>query len=373
MCFSTLWYTREEGIWLLPSLCLFALYFLLLNNDFTKTEYTKRGLCLLWIVVIFFGAKTTLESLNQKYYGAPHIVELKAPEFQAALGGLMNISGKDSKRYVPVGFESQLAAFNASPTFNTLKPYLSGPDSPSTAHSFYIWVLRGAVVKSGNGDSLPDALEFYGKVGTELRAACDNGTLECFDRTPSIKPVWKLKYFKYVPATVWDIILQTVTFRSYENGPYDYTKWTTTGKAEYVRDFKYVTLERLAPGHKHHFQKLPEYYMHMIIEKFRIFTDIGNGYKNIVPYLFILALIIHLFLLGKDIAAQQLSFEVVCGFIIVGGIFSLITLLTYVKITIWPINRPLFSAYPLVLLYISMMSIFLFNALLRRNDIPEYS
>lgn len=49
-------------------------------------------------------------------------------------------------------------------------------------------------------------------------------------------------------------------------------------------------------------------------------------------------------------------------FVILGGLISLVSVLTFVKITLWPITRPLFSAYPLVLLYISVAGLALQRA-----------
>jgi hypothetical protein len=40
------------------------------------------------------------------------------------------------------------------------------------------------------------------------------------------------------------------------------------------------------------------------------------------------------------------------GLIILGGIISLVSVLTYVKITLWSVHRSLISDYPLVLFYI---------------------
>jgi len=375
LVFSLLWYTREEGIWLLPSLTLFALYFLVINNDITLITLLNRGIVLFWVAIIFLGFKTTFTHLNNTYYGSPLIIELKSPEFQAALGGLMNIEGKGSKRYVPVSKASQAAAFEVSPTFKTLQPYFeegaAGSQMPS---SFYIWVLRDMVRKSGNAESLPQALDFYRKMGEEIQSACDTGALQCLDRKPSIKPIWKFEYNELVPATFWDILLQAVTFRFYTKDEFEYLKWRTTAPGDVVRDYRFVTREKLVPSRWHDLKNYPDYYSHMIVEKSRILTDMVTGYKATVPYLFFLALSVHLLLLAKCVFRKTAPFEAVSGLLVLGGIISLVSVLTYVKITLWPINRPLFSVYPLVLLYISMMFIFcLTNLKQTKHFQPENS
>ncbi|MFT5702001.1 MAG: hypothetical protein ACI8ZB_004906 [Desulforhopalus sp.] len=372
--FSLLWYTREEGIWLLPSLILFGLYFLVIGNKITVINVLKKIAFLLPIPLIFIGFTVTFSHLNQKHYGAPYIIELKSPEFQSALGGLMNINIVKSQRYIPVGRESQNAAYEVSPTFKQLQPYFEdGKKGAQLPKSFYIWVLRDMVRKSGNADSLPKALEFYGKVGAEIDAACKAGSIPCLDRKPTIKPVWRAEYIKLIPATFWDIFKQAITFRTFILTDDEYAKWLTTGNKEMVEDYRFVTREKLAPGHRHDIKAYPDYYMHMIIEKFRVLSDIGKGYKKVVPILFVLAFLIHLFFLGRSVVQRKVDFASMFGLITLGGIISLVSVLTYVKITLWPINRPLFSAYPLVLYYISSMAIFTYHSITnsRKNAVEQ--
>ena len=373
LTFSLLWYTREEGIWLLPPLGLFALYFLVLNNELTWKNVAKRFLLLLWMGVIFIGFKSTFTSLNLKHYGAPHIIEIKSPEFQSALGGLMNIKVKETERYAPVRGTNQKAAYKVSPTYRQLRPYFQeGAKGARMPKSFFIWVLRDMVRKSGNADSLPEALAFYGKVGEEINTACQAGDIPCHDRKPSITPIWKADYIKFIPSTFWKIFRQAITFSFYNSDDQEYVTWTTNAKTEMVKDYQFVTREKLAPGLKRTIQAYPEYYMHMIIEKFRLLNDIAAGYKALVPYLFSLALLWHIIIIVQGCIQKTIRVEVVSGFIVLGGIVSLISVLTYVKITLWPVNRPLFSVYPLVLLYISMMSIFFCKKLIKTN-VPSHA
>ena len=372
LIFSLLWYTREEGIWILPSLALFGLYFLLIGGQPTFTKILTRVVILLPIPLIFIALTTTFSGLNQKHYGAPYIIELKSPEFQSALGGLMNIDVVKNERYIPVSRQSQNAAYDVSPTFKQLQPYFEeGKKGEKLPKSFYIWVLRDMVRKSGNADSLPEALEFYGKVGAEINAACEAGTIPCLNRKATIKPVWRAEYIPLIPSTFWDIFKQAISFRTFTLTENEYGKWKTTANKEMVEDYRFVTREKLVPGHLHHIQAYPKYYMHMIVEKFRILADMGKGYKNIIPILFVLSLIMHLIFLVRSIGRRQLDFASLFGLITLGGIISLVSILTYVKITLWPINRPLFSAYPLVLYYISTMAVFSYLSLQKKLQADE--
>ncbi len=356
--FSLLWYTREEGIWLLPSIALFALYFLFIGENISFQKVLTRIALLLPILLVFTFFTTTFKQLNQKHYGAPYIIELKSPEFQSALGRLMNINVNETKRYIPVRIENQEAAYEVSPTFKQLQPYFEEAEKGSQLpRSFYIWVFRDMVRKSGNADSLPEALDFYRKVGEEISAACAAGEIACIDRKPSIKPVWKAKYIKYIPKTFWDIFKQAVTFRFFKLSEREYEKWRSTASKEMVEDYRFVTREKIVPAYRHQIASYPDYYKHMIVEKFRIKVDIGNSYKLITPVLFVMAVLAHMFFLVQSLRNRQFDFATTFGFVLLGGIISLVSILTYVKITLWGINRPLLSAYPLVLYYITFIAI----------------
>ncbi len=356
--FSLLWYTREEGIWLLPSLALFFLYFVVIPSPFTSQKILKKISLLLPLPILFLGLTATFSLLNQKYYGVQCIIELKSQEFQAALGGLMNINEVENNRFIVVSRKNQKAAYAVSPTFRQLKPYFEeAQKGPQLPKSFYIWVLRDMVRKSGNSDTLPEALDFYRKIGEEINDACTSGIISCLDRKPTIRPVWKAKYVKLIPATFWEIVVQGVSFRNFRTTVDDFLK-TTTASPQMVHDYRFVTREKLAPGHRHKIKEYPEYFKRLVEEKFRILVDIGNSYKKIIPLLFSIALLIHCVIIGRAIKKREIDFASIYGLIILTGILSLASILTYVKITLWGVTRPLMALYPLVLLYISVLSIF---------------
>lgn len=366
VCFTYAWYTREEGVWLLPSFTLFSLYFIVIYSDFTWKETIKRGSCLFLIGLIFGASTYALTALNNKHYGAPVINELKTPEFGTAYGTLLNIDGLGSGRDFPVSPKSQAAASEVSPAFAKLETRLQGHTQPyKIPPAYYIWLLRDVAYASGHADTLPKSLEYYSVIGKELQAACRNGKLDCLKRPPTIKPVWKSEYFSLVPGIFWDTWLQAVTFRHYTDDKDAYLKWNTTADSDSVMTYETVTREKAVPGHKHHFHKLPQFHLTMKKEKLRILGDIATGYQVVVPILFVFSLVAHIILISRSAAARMISFEVMSGFLVLGGILSLILILTYARTTsdTWAINRAIFPAYPLVLLYISLMISFLWKEL----------
>jgi hypothetical protein len=69
---------------------------------------------------------------------------------------------------------------------------------------------------------------------------------------------------------------------------------------------------------------------------------------------------------------KQYSTQVWLLLVLLGGLISLVSVLTFVKITLWPITRPLFSAYPLVLLYISIAGMTVQRVWEKKRQIAPY-
>ena len=352
--YSYLWFTREEGIWMLPSLGLTILLFLLADAIYSKKEFAARLLVVAWIGCIFWGLQMTFSSLNEKHYGQPVINELKSPQFSSAFGSLMNIDTGTIQRKVPVSKEAQELAFSVSPTFAQLKPIFEKNKSTAWPPSFYIWTLRSAAGNGGHVETLTDALDFYGRIGAEIQQACEAETLPCYDRKPTLRPPWHGAYNHLIWPVFSNIFTDTITFARFDEERMKVNYRISYGPKEIMVDYKFVTREHLVPSRRSVINNEPGYYTHMKTEKFRILVDIAVIYQWLTPILFCVAVIAHLALFVRETVTKLYSTEIWLLFVILGGLISLLSVLTFVKITLWPVTRPLFSAYPLVLLYISV-------------------
>ena len=356
--FSYLWFTREEGLWMLPSLGLTILLFLLADAIYSKKELLLRILVVAWVGCIFWGIQTSFAHLNQKHYGHPVINELKSPQFSAALGSLMNIDAGYIRSQVPVNPEAQELAFSVSPTFARLKPVFAENRSSGWPPSWYIWRLRSVADKGGHVDTLTDALDFYGQIGAEIQQACEAGTIPCYDRKPTLRPPWHASNNHQIWPVFSKIFIDAVTFSRFDEEKMKVDYRTSYGPKEIMDEYSFVTGEQLVPSRRSVMNNQPSYYTHMNIEKFRILVDIAAIYKWLIPILFVLSVIAHLLLFVRETVTKQFSSEIWLLFVILGGLISLVSVLTFVKISlIWPTSRPLFQAYPLVLLYISITGI----------------
>jgi hypothetical protein len=339
---------------MVPSMGLTLLLFLLADAIYSKKELLLRFLVIAWIGCVFWGFQTIFASLNEKHYNHPVINELKSPQFSFALGSLMNIDTGTVQRKVPVSSEAQALAFNVSPTFAQLKPIFENNRSNAWPPSFYIWTLRSAADKGGHVDTLTDALAFYGDIGAEIHQACEAGTLLCYDRKPTLRPPWHAKYNYKVWPVFSELFTEAVTFSRFDEDGMKVDGEISYGPKEIMVDYEFVTREHLVPSRRSVLNNRPSYLTHMKTEKFRILVDIGVIYKWLTPVLFSFGVIVHLLLFARETVTKSYSGEIWLLFVILGGLVSLVSVLTYVRITLWPITRPLFSAYPLVLLYISV-------------------
>ena len=355
-----LWYTREEGIWLLPPLTLGLLLFFLARGEeedcrFLIRRLLRRLALLVPPLLIFCLATFLIAWKNHHYYGVWIINELKSKEFVSAYGGLMNIDSGTFPAYVPVRVRTLQAAFAVSPTLRELEPRFLAIRS-HWPPSFFIWTLRAMAHESGKITSLPQALAFYRQVGDELAAACQDGRLSCLNRRPSLQPPWHSWYNRRIIPEFTGLFAWAVGFDHLQDLPkrFEHDRSTFLNKTVYD-DFRFVTQEKLVPTVSPPYFNYPDYYQHLRVVKTDILNNIAGFYPVLMPYLFAVACCLHLFFLGRDIIRRRLSLMSLWGLALFGGLVSLLAVLTYVKITLWPVARTIYPAYALVLLYVVWM------------------
>jgi hypothetical protein len=354
--FTLLWYTREEGIWLLPSVMLCVLIIFMIGREGGGASATRRILMVCIPAGIFIGCSLEFAALNYEHYGEFIINELKSEEFIAAYGGLMNIKPDSFRQFRPVSRDMMEKAYKVSPSFKELEPYFQSSEHEARfPPSFYIWTLRSVVGKAGHKTSLTEALHFYKKIGDELAQACQDGRLPCLDRAPSLQPPWSKSYNRLIVPVFIDIFRQAVGFSNFHAELDKFEKWRSSGGSKIIADYQFVTLDRILPEDRKVVLGYPEYYQHLRKEKVRVLKDIGDSYKILSPILFILAFLAHILLIIKNIWHRQCSLAIIFGVVLLGGLLSLVAILSFVQITLWPINRPLYSAYPVILLYTCFM------------------
>lgn len=191
---AVFWYTRREGIWILPFYAMCFGFFLWRYRSNFRIFWVRIAATLLipCAVVIFVGSY--LASMNEERYGVRVTNELSEPNLVEAFRWLTRLSPESRRPYVPVTLKSMEAAYGVSPHFALLKPYLSQQTHgkgwgkygcewmgicDEIAGGWTIWAIRDAVASIGVYSSAVRASKFYAAIAREIRQACKNGELNC--------------------------------------------------------------------------------------------------------------------------------------------------------------------------------------------------
>ena len=348
--FAWLWITREESIWILPGTLLFLAIYLAPFSWNRGSSLIVRVAVLLIPTMILGLTHFTIINKNESYYGVAVTNELKSDEFAAALGGLMRIRHEQHEQYVIVSKDAQIKAFAVSPSFAELEPYLSGKSKMLA--SFYIWRLRSAVRRAGYYDNPASAtreFEFYRRVGEEIRIACESARLDCHDRKASIRPVWHSQYNSQAIPVFWGLLKTALTGKLFN--------WSSAGKGskediDTLFSYDVLTGENTLRKSIYFEDKLPGYYKKMVAKKEFLMAVAGKIYQYLLPVVFVIAIALHVGSLGTMAVKRRLEAKPVFGLVLLGSIFTVLCLLTYVKITIWPVTRPMHTLSPIILLYV---------------------
>ena len=182
------WLTREESVWLLPAvgLLLFGLAASLGRELRERWRPLSASVALLTLAALL--PFLIICSLNQRHYGWFGTVEFQSREFKAAYGALTRLQVGPVLPQVPVTRQMREQAYELSPAFARLRPYLEGFVSDNWSEKslfagaerqirggWFVWALRDAMAGAGLAPDAGTALRHYQLIADELNAACDAG------------------------------------------------------------------------------------------------------------------------------------------------------------------------------------------------------
>jgi len=377
ICLAAFWNTREESIWIVPSLAIFYLPLLWSLRNHQRPSLLGRLFVFILPFIILFGINFALVHKNDSAYGIPARIELDTAEFKSAYGGLLRIKTDDWLQFFPVTFAARQKAYQVSPAFQEVEPYLDGSigkrwmalcvcgDLPA---AFFIWAFRDSVAAAGYYKNGPETLDYYRRMGEEIDQACDNGTLDCRPRITSLIPAWHREYNKMLVPEYLSVIRQIVSFRDFSATTKD---MLSRGKAQTMRMYEVVTGEQLLTSKPQILRSSPGYHIRLNDEKIRALNDIGRGYNEVVPLMFMFAGIGFLLIVGVGCYKRSFSPFVFASAAALAGVCSIAFILTLLKITSYSeIERAMHSAYGLVLLFIMMVLLEIIR-LIRLNQYDE--
>lgn len=362
LCLAAFWNTREESIWIAPSLVILYLPLFWSLRRYQWRNGLGRLLVFLLPFIILGGLNSFIVYKNDQVYGVPARIELDTPEFKSAYGGLLRIQTEDWLQFFPVTHSARQQAYEASPAFRELEPFLDGPvgkpwmdlcvctDLPA---AFFIWAFRDSVAAAGYYKDGPTTLEFYRRMGEDIDRACNDETLDCRPRITSLVPAWHREYNKLLVGEYLSVLGQIVSFRDFSATT---AGMLSRGEATNMRMYEVVTGEQLLTSKPEIVRTYPKYHARLNDEKVRILNDIGALYKSVLPILFILAGTGFILFTGVGIYKRSLSVLTIAAGASLAGILAIAFILTLLKITSYTeIERAMHSAYGLVLIFIALV------------------
>ncbi|HEX9758710.1 MAG TPA: hypothetical protein VGB26_13085 [Nitrospiria bacterium] len=357
---SVFWLTREEGVWIIPSL-LFILGFAFFKiwKEESPDRIQRLALFILpfgiWMITI-----ATISGVNQLYYGISKISEFKSKEFLAAYGSLSRVKHSNWHPRIPVPREVRVQLYMISPAFAQLKPLLEGGFGKGWAAiscqsisvcndiggGWFMWAFRDAATIAGNHASGKAAADYYKRLAREINSACAKGQLICEKERATMMPVWHSAYNWAVIKTFFHGLTFLVSF---ENAK-PYSK-PSIGTEKTLKIIHLYTKEKLSPktdpSSKTKTDDLGLFFL----------TLIGLVYQWGTPILFILALVtfttttFHI-LQGGGVLIPWI---IKTAFLI--AVATRLGILSVIEVTSFPALNTLYlaPAYPLVLIFTALV------------------
>ncbi len=218
--------TREEGIWLLPSLALILLVGVVVSRRARFWAWVVAASC----VTISYGLPIlVVATANEQHYGVFATCETTSEYFRSAYGALTRVKSSSWNPYVPVSRESLQKIYSQSPAFREVAPLDTkwvkyGCDAlgicDEISGGWFTWALRDAVNAAGKyRQGVSGARDWYRQLAREIDSACSSGRLDCLPRRSSLLPPLHRQYLRpffssflravYFLPTFKDILEQT--------------------------------------------------------------------------------------------------------------------------------------------------------------------
>src|ERR1700722_5345618 len=221
------WLTREEGVWYLPGLGLLLAGAIVIRRS-ERSELLALARNLGVAAAAFLVIYGTFIAGNRLVYGSFVGVDFKERNFESTLELLADVDAGPRLAYVPVTNIARAEIAKVSPAFAPLskalapgQPIFVGWNStgcvvyPGTcgdiAGGWFMWALRDAAAENGFYRSPAIASESFGRIASEIAAACSTGRLNCRHRWLSYLPPLTIGQGAALPSATLSVLDQ-ITF-----------------------------------------------------------------------------------------------------------------------------------------------------------------
>lgn len=366
LAFGCFWLTREESIWIIPSVCLLGAALLYVSP--WRLGAWKRPAILIGAAVISAAAPIlTVSYLNYQHYGWFGTVEFRATAFKDAYGALQRIKAGPELANIPITKEARLAAYAESPMFAQLRSRFEGELGARWAYKeegyqaadreiaggWFVWALREAVQRSGFAPDAASALLFYRYMADEINAACDEGRIPAGPRRSGFFPKWQSGYTRKLGPAFLEYAGYFTTFAaaSPRVSP-------SQGEPAELKFFEDITGERITPPADRPDFSSPRQ-QDLDRSKLRFLEAFTVAGRQVLTVLIVAAHLIWLARLGQALRQRALTYPLVVATAAWGGALAYLAVNLLVHVTSYPNISPsaMSSAYPLLLLFVIAVGI----------------
>ena len=214
-----LWLTREEGVWILPSVALLTAFAIW---QFWRNKSLKQGIIstLLVFVLSFFSVHIAFQFINLRAYDRFIGLDIKEKNFKAALSALQSVRVGETISHVPVSQAAIQAIYTVSPGFSELRQFFDVDGVGWRDHGcgfypwacgeiaggWFIWALREAAASKGYYQTPTKAADFFAKIAREINQACADKRLSCSKSLTAYMPEVSQRDIDKVPETLEQLL-----------------------------------------------------------------------------------------------------------------------------------------------------------------------
>jgi hypothetical protein len=357
--------TREETIWIIPSLLLLAAAFVVSSWRESKIlrlnamRMTALGLLAASLPVL------AVSTLNKHYYGWFGTCEFRAEEFQDAYGAMLRVQAGPHMAYVPVTREAREAMARVSPKFAELQQqFTSGlalgwaqaseffthlpPSEGQIGGGWMMWAVREATARAGHCGNAAQAMVFYRDLAREINQACDQGLLTAGPRRSGFLPIWHQESagtFVHNIRVFTDFVARFSHFSAQPN--------PSQGSPEELQLFRDMTRERLAPPEGEiDVVGVAQYLLN--VWKTDMLQRIGKSLRPLLPVLFYLAQVWFLLRVIWLLWRRSWTYPLTLAAAAWGACAASVLIHAFIETTSFPVLTVTSFApiYPLLLLFV---------------------
>lgn len=208
---AAFWYSREEGIWALPSGLMLTATAVAVAWIVRNRGWTVLAVLILLPFTVFWSARSAVKAMNHHHYGVWMGVDVLEGAFPAAYGAILRVTNPDPLSGVPATRATRALIYEHSPSFALIREQMEEHMQPKWAFAgwhrhpharaeteirsgWFPWALREAAARAGFYESPAKAEALWQNIADEINQAVDDGRLPGGGPRWGFFPVWENRY-----------------------------------------------------------------------------------------------------------------------------------------------------------------------------------